>query len=100
MEQEDILFMTEGYLKMQHSGNLLDLMPVIAGSSETGAELEGARHTDYYLDNESLDGFIDHFVDKKEKCDDICQMDCWYCDDFAKKLRKERKVWGKNIWNS
>jgi len=37
-----------------------------------------------YIDNRSLDGFIDHF--KKNRCYGQCGVGCNYCEEIAKKV--------------
>jgi collagenase-like PrtC family protease len=77
---EKILFDTAAYMKESYDGNLLDIMPLIAGSDVK----EGGEFAGFSIDNRKLDGFVDYFMEKTPYCDIECGTSCRYCENYWK----------------
>ncbi|WP_054742642.1 U32 family peptidase [Cellulosilyticum ruminicola] len=77
---EKILSDVAAYIDEKYDGNLLDIMPLIAGSDRK----EGGEFTDLAIDNRKLDGFLDYFFKKKPYCDVDCGTNCKYCENYLR----------------
>jgi len=109
MITEAIVRIVDAYTKGRHEGNLLDLMAhpsvnLLAGRPNILKKIkyyfrpfttnifklykakEVVNDFEAYIDNRSLDGFIEFFL--KNNCDLMSCEECGYCDDVAKRVVK------------
>lgn len=71
-----ILFMIETYLKKSYDGNFFDIV---------GFPNNSNKGLMYFLDNKSLNGFLDYFVNNNIECSN-CTGDNEYCKNYAEKI--------------
>jgi putative protease len=84
MPEEWIVNTAKAYISREYHGDLLDLIPV----TPRGFRSDACRgQLTFSLPNDKLNGFIKHFVDSINLCDESCRIRCGYCDDYAKKLK-------------
>lgn len=75
----------ESYMSMNYEGNLLGLWKpletIFNGKNESEENLQD------YIDNKSLDGFLDHWFDGEGfECENhLCGTDCKWCRNFYEK---------------
>lgn len=73
-----ILKSVRAYLSREWRGNLLEIFPIIPGKCELESE------SPLVLPNESLAGFLDHFIANGQECSINCGTRCDYCDAYAR----------------
>ena len=73
-----IATVAERYLRRAHEGNVLDIMPL----SQPLDDL--ARG--FYLENASLEGFVESLQRRGSRCDELCGDACVSCHVFARRL--------------
>lgn len=78
----------EPYLQEHYDGNFLDLVPLLQNISSKPEDFT----MPYYIDNESMNGFMDKFIHDKFECDSECGKGCKYCFEWADKVVKKIKV--------
>lgn len=77
VKEADWAKMFEIYCLGEYDGNLLELLNAFSGTSEL------------YIDNKSLDGFINYFVNNQFRCKEICGTDrCSYCKFYFEKAKR------------
>lgn len=84
LPEEWILRSTKAYLSREWSGNILDIFPIIPGNYKN----EGL--STYHLSNKQLDGFIDYFLQKGDRCRIDCGTECNYCDSYAIRIKDKQ----------
>jgi len=77
-----ILASAEHYMKREFDGNLLELVPVVAGK----VEAEGT-HPPLSVPNKQLGDFLDYFLQEHPDCRRDCGITCTYCETYAQGLR-------------
>ena len=76
-----IMSVAKAYCDKSFDGNLLSLWKQLDTIYTNENELQCEQPT--YIDNKSLDGFIDMWFDKDWRCDEKdCGVQCTYCNDF------------------
>jgi len=90
------------YLAGRYDGNLADIISPIAMSipAESMHKIEhwndeewnklsaivSTKGPDIFIDNRKLDGFLDHWVKRKKKCEQVlCGEECDYCGEVARR---------------
>lgn len=71
----DVVRLLEAYIKESFDGNLLELLHIFAPYD--------TEHQPY-IDNKSLDGFVDAFYNNKVHCKQMCDS-CGHCKRFMQK---------------
>lgn len=79
-----LLNCAKAYSNRTYDGNLLDLLTLVTPASHEIGRLMLGKPPEIYIDNKSLDGFIDEF--KKNSCLN-CDT-CGYCESVAKEVIK------------
>lgn len=71
----DIVTLLKAYIGESFEGNLLDLLHIFAPYD--------TEHQPY-IDNKSLNGYVEGFYNNTVKCDQICKQ-CGYCAEYMRK---------------
>lgn len=71
----DIIRLLNAYIEECFDGNLIDLLHIFAPYD--------TEHQPY-IDNKSLNGYVDAFYYNKIKCNQLCES-CGYCESYMKK---------------
>lgn len=76
-QKADWVRMIEAYCQKKYNGNLIELLYAFS------------EKPDVYLENKSLDGFVDYFFNNEYKCSNICCTGkCDYCIKFYEKVKR------------
>ena len=79
---EKILLIVDAYSKRQYVGNLMDLLFI----NYCYGFKDIAQQAPVYIDNQALDGFIEHFI--KNDCHLMACHECGYCQEITKQVVK------------
>jgi len=71
------------YMGKKVVGNILELAPLLLSS-----KVQEGKTPEFVIDSSGLhkNRYLIHFINKSYNCNDMCSIDCNYCDDLARKL--------------